>query len=262
MKVAPLTLPGNAGSPTERHDWARRATARTAAAGADLVVLPEAYFPGYRHRRADAEAEARAFATTQPIHVVTGFLQGDGNHAGLGAPDGRWVTYRKRYPTPDEARVWRAGSTPGIVTTALGRVGLLICADLLQPAAWAALAGRVDVVAVCAAWPDYVGRVVHPPLRPVLAWLRRASAPHRDALLAAGARATGATVVYADAAGRWQDREGFSGASGIWFPDGSHLRGPTVVAEARTAAPGEPVRLDRRWTLFGAAYRTWGSRSG
>ncbi len=265
MKVAPLTLPGNAGTPTERRAWAERAVARAAAAGADLVVLPEAWFPGYAHRRADAEAEARAFATAQPIHVVTGFLQGDGSLAGVGGPDGSWATYRKRFPTPDESRFWEAGTEPGIVPTPLGRVGLLICADVLQPRAWADLAGRVDVVAVCAAWPDYVGRVVAPPLRPVLAWLRRASAPHRDALLASGAAATGATVVFADAAGRWQGREGFTAGSGVWSPDGTVVRGANIVAEARSAAPGPPVQVGKRWALFGAVYegaRTLAARGG
>lgn len=254
MKVAPLTLPGNAGTPAERRTWAERATARAVAAGAELVVLPEACFPGYHHHRADAEAEARAFACGQGVHVVTGFLQGDGNFAGVGGPDGAWSTYRKRFPTPDESRFWRAGSAPGIVATPLGRVGLLVCADLLHPEAWAALVGRVDVVAVCAAWPDYVGRRGPAPTRPVVAWLRRASVPHRDALLAAGARATGVTVVFADAAGRWRDREGFTAGGGVWFPDGEVRRGATVVADTRTRPPGPPVRLSTGWRLFGAAY--------
>lgn len=251
MRVAALALPGTAGSPVERGAWAERAAARARAAGAELVVLPEAYLPGYRHGRADAEGDARALAGRIGGHVAVGFLEGDGSWLGLGSPDGRWARYRKRHPSPDEARHWRAGDAPGVVSTALGRVGLLVCADLLEPARWEELRG-VDVIAVAAAWPDYHGRAGSPAHRLVAAWLRRVGVRHRDAMLAAGARATGATVVFAGAVGRWRGAEGFAGGGTVWWPDGT-AAGP--IAEVRTAPPGPPVRLDPTWRAFMAAYR-------
>jgi len=252
MRVAALALPGTAGSPAERVAWAERAAARARAGGADLVVLPEAYLPGYRHAQADAEVEARALAGRIGGHVAVGFLEGDGSWLGLATPDGGWTRYRKRHPSPDEARHWRAGTTPVVVPTALGRVGLLVCADLLEPERWAELRG-VDLIAVAAAWPDYRGRQGPPHHRLVAAWLRRVGVRHRDAMLAAGARATGATVAFAGAVGRWRGSEGFAGGGAVWWPDGTNAG---AIADVRTATPGPPLRLDPAWRGFMRAYRT------
>jgi len=122
-----------------------------AAAGAQLLVLPECAIPGYMFGSAD---EALPFAEEIPgpstellerecarlgLHVVCGMLERDGdalrNSAVLVSPDeGLAGTYRKthlpflgvdRFVVPgDELPVWE---------TPLGRIGIEICYDLRFP---------------------------------------------------------------------------------------------------------------------------------
>jgi predicted amidohydrolase len=137
-----------------------------AAAGAQLLVLPECAIPGYMFSSADEalpfaeeipgpstellEREARRLGT----HVVCGLLERDGdtlrNAAVLVSPDeGLLGTYRKthlpflgvdRFVVPgDELPVWE---------TPLGRIGIEICYDLRFPEVTRTLALRgADIVA-------------------------------------------------------------------------------------------------------------------
>jgi predicted amidohydrolase len=137
-----------------------------AAAGAQLIVLPECAIPGYMFSSGD---EALPFAEEIPgpstellerearrlgLHVVCGLLQRDDeglrNAAVLVSPgDGLLGTYRKthlpflgvdRFVVPgDELPVW---------DTPLGRIGVEICYDLRFPEATRTLALRgADIVA-------------------------------------------------------------------------------------------------------------------
>ncbi|HZO96181.1 MAG TPA: carbon-nitrogen hydrolase family protein [Gaiellaceae bacterium] len=136
-----------------------------AAAGAQLLVLPECALPGYMFGSAE---EALPFAEEVPgpstealerecrrlgLHVVCGLLERDGdalrNAAVLVGPDGLVGTYRKthlpflgvdRFVVPgDELPVWE---------TPLGRVGVEICYDLRFPEVTRTLALRgADLVA-------------------------------------------------------------------------------------------------------------------
>jgi predicted amidohydrolase len=137
-----------------------------AAAGAQLLVLPECAIPGYMFDSAD---EALPFAEELPgpstellerevrrlgIHVVCGLLERDGdtlrNAAVLVSPtDGLLGAYRKthlpflgvdRFVVPgDELPVWE---------TPLGRIGIEICYDLRFPEVTRTLALRgADIVA-------------------------------------------------------------------------------------------------------------------
>lgn len=137
----------------------------TAAAGAQLLVLPECAIPGYMF---DSAAEALPYAEEIPgpstaaledacrrldVHVVCGLLERDGdvlhNAAVLVGPDGVIGTYRKthlpylgvdRFAAPgDELCVW---------DTPLGRIGVEICYDLRFPEVTRTLALQgADIVA-------------------------------------------------------------------------------------------------------------------
>lgn len=220
------------------------------AQGADILLLPEAFLPGYRHQsdhqKNTALALAKHLAKRHHLHLALGFLEGNGCYLGMASPTGQWWDYQKQFPSPAEARFWKGGRQPGIASTVVGRVGLLICADVLQLSAWQALQGRVDVVLVAAAWPDYQGR---PP--PGLGWLYAQSNPYRDELLASAAQVLGVPVAFANASG-----PGFSGGSRIWNAAGECVgKGDFVCAEVVGGQPQGTLRHRGRWRLFTPIYR-------
>jgi predicted amidohydrolase len=136
-----------------------------AAAGAELLVLPECAIPGYMYESGE---EALPYAEEIPgptsaalerecrrlgMHVVCGLLERDGdvlhNAAVLVGPDGLVGSYRKthlpflgvdRFVVPgDELPVW---------DTPLGRIGVEICYDLRFPEVTRTLALKgADLVA-------------------------------------------------------------------------------------------------------------------
>jgi predicted amidohydrolase len=145
---------------------------RGAASGAGLVVFPELATTGYAWASAD---EVSPFAEPVPgpvtgwltercreygCHVVLGLVERAGrqlyNTAVLVGPDGLAGRYRK-------AKLWSwdtlwatAGDQPPAVwQTPIGRVGVLICADLDYPegTSWLARAGA-DLIAVPTCWSD------------------------------------------------------------------------------------------------------------
>ena len=284
LRVALAELPGApepAGSGALAARWARIDAALETArgGGAKLVVFPECALTGYAPwgpapgldvRAARARLGERARATG--LHVVLGWDAGDRCTLALATPDGAVHAYDKRHPTPTEARRWRAGRTPGIVPTVFGRVGLLVCADVLHARAWEGLCGEVDLVVVAAAWPDYVGRLARlpAPLRPLARPVTEGSGPWRDTLLARAAASLGVPVVVCDATGPLpsHDAESFRTASAAWDARGAPLplakppRTETADPAVRVvdltpgcvvAAP-QPPALDTEWRLFAAAY--------
>jgi predicted amidohydrolase len=260
--AAAIALPGAGGTPAERCAWADAAITRARAAGAAIAVLPEAYLPGYGPGRANAGDAARSWmddtARRHGISLAVGYVDGDRSVLGVTTPDGRHTAYIKRFPSPAEARVWRPGRDAVIAETPAGRVGLLVCADVLHRPAWEPYAGRVDAVLVAAAWPDYAGRTDALPMvaRPALGWLLRESNPYREVWLAQAARAVGATVVFANATGPWRGQEGFSGGSRVYAADGSITgEGPVAMGPIGRAPPAGPLRHPLRWEAFTRVYR-------
>lgn len=144
------------------------------ARGADLVVLPELWAPGYfAFDRYDALAEpldgktvsaGREWAQSLQAHVHLGsILERDGqgrlhNTAVLIAPDGSVLhTYRKMHVFgyhSREAELLTGGETVSTVDTAFGPVGSTTCYDLRFPELWRALVDvSAEMVVVPAAWP-------------------------------------------------------------------------------------------------------------
>jgi predicted amidohydrolase len=136
-----------------------------AAAGAELVVLPECALPGYLFESAE---EALPFAEEIPgpstdaledacrglgTHVVCGLLERDGdqlrNAAVLVGPDGLVGTYRKTHlPFLGVDRFVAPGDDLNVYDTPIGRIGLEICYDLRFPEVTRTLALKgADIVA-------------------------------------------------------------------------------------------------------------------
>ena len=142
-----------------------------AAAGAELLVLPECALSGYMF---DSAAEATPFAEAIPgpstealatacrragIHVVCGLLELDGellyNAAVLIGPDGLIGAYRKTHlPFLGVDRFTTPGDMLPVYDTPLGRIGLEICYDLRFPEVTRTLAlAGADIVALPTAFP-------------------------------------------------------------------------------------------------------------
>jgi predicted amidohydrolase len=136
-----------------------------AAAGAELLVLPECAIPGYMF---DSVDEAMPFAEEIPgpstealatacrdldVHVVCGLLERDGdllrNAAVLVGPDGLVGKYRKTHlPFLGVDRFVAPGDELNVYETPLGRIGVEICYDLRFPEVTRTLALRgADIVA-------------------------------------------------------------------------------------------------------------------
>jgi predicted amidohydrolase len=136
-----------------------------AAAGAQLLVLPECAIPGYMF---DSGEEAMPFAEEIPgpstealerecarlgLYVVCGLIERDGdalhNAAAFAGPDGFVGSYRKTHlPFLGVDRFVVPGDALPVFDTPLGRIGIEICYDLRFPEVTRTLALKgADIVA-------------------------------------------------------------------------------------------------------------------
>ncbi|WP_297661698.1 carbon-nitrogen family hydrolase [Pseudonocardia sp.] len=179
MRTALVQVASPAGEPAaERRDRVGDMVAD--AAGADLVVLPELWLPGYfafdsyaelaEPLHGDTVSAAREWARRLGCHLHMGsVLERDEqgrlfNTAVLIGPDGEIVhSYRKIHVfgyRSREAELLTPGEQVATVATDLGRLGTTTCYDLRFPELYRALvdAGAESVV-VCSAWP--AARLAH-----------------------------------------------------------------------------------------------------
>lgn len=137
-------------------------TRRAAGLGAKLVVLPECAFPAYWIRSRQEYVAAldagmasatqflehmSACAREQRIHVCTGYIDFDGlrlrNAAALIDDSGRIVgRYSKCFLWDFDNDWFEPGESIDAFETALGRIGIMICADARLPEIPATLAAR------------------------------------------------------------------------------------------------------------------------
>ncbi|MER0246736.1 carbon-nitrogen family hydrolase [Streptomyces sp. HSW2009] len=173
MKIALVQVASPADeSPTDRRARVGRMVA--AAAGADLVVLPELWAPGYFAFDRYAEyaesltgptvTAARAWARELGSHLHLGsVVERDAqgrlfNTAVLLAPDGSLVhTYRKVHVfghASREAALLTPGDRLAVAAAPWGQVAATTCYDLRFPELWRDLVDRgAQTVITPAAWP-------------------------------------------------------------------------------------------------------------
>ncbi len=166
------------------------AVAAAAAAGATLVVFPEAHVPGYPawawrlrpgtdmalaseiHARLRGEAVNIARGDLAPlieaaarhqVSVVTGINEIDAEFSGttifnsvvvIGPEGGILNRHRKLVPTNPERMIWGRGDGHGlaVVDTPVGRIGALICWESYMPLARYALYAQNLEVLVVPTW--------------------------------------------------------------------------------------------------------------
>jgi predicted amidohydrolase len=179
IRVAAAQIDPQLGEVDRNLERIERTIAEAAAAGARLVVLPEAAVTGYVFenldealtvaQRASAVAEQRLAdaAAAHDLALVVGTLEAEGrevfNTALIFSPDGRRYRYRKmhlpylgvdRFATPGP-------DAPEVYDLAGMRVGVLICYDLRFPeAARICALDGADLIALPTNWP--VGVQFHP----------------------------------------------------------------------------------------------------
>ena len=139
-----------------------RALAAAAAAGADVLVGPESFLPGYNHDRIAELAQPRGGAWHQALAALTrqagcalvlGYAERDGaqvfNAAVAFGPDGRELAHYRKIQLygPREKAIYAPGDRYTTFELNGRRCGLLICYDVEFATHVAALAAR-DVEAV------------------------------------------------------------------------------------------------------------------
>lgn len=231
-----------------------------AAARADLVVLPEATYPGYvLHEAApflDGEAYRRGvtafgeLAARRKAWICVGLVRSEGgglrNSAILLDPDGRpTVVADKAFLWHFDRRWYEPGDTGEVIPLPWGAAGAFVCADARMMEIPRRLAvGGARLLIDCTA-------LVLPP---------GGSNLQIDYLLSVRARENGAFLAVADKCGAEAGVASYAGRSAIFDPDGERLAeaGPSdpevIVAEVDLARAGGPIG-DRRPDRYAAIAR-------
>lgn len=182
------------GEPEKNLERAEHWIGRARDGGAALVLLPEALDCGWTHPSARVKAGSlpggaaferlRAAAVGASLFVAAGLVERQEeklyNAAVLIGPDGRLLLHHRKIHELDFARkLYACGDRLGVVDTALGRLGLMICADafvtgqvisrtlgamgaewILSPCAWAVPPGyEVRRTPYGGLWVDHYGPV-------------------------------------------------------------------------------------------------------
>ena len=171
MRVAVAQMEPRLAEHERNLDAALERLEEAAAAGAQLLVLPECAIPGYMFDSAEEalpHAEEIPGPTTKAferecarlgVHAITGLLERDSdtlyNAAILVGPEGLIGSYRKTHlPFLGVDRFVTPGDEFKVFDTALGRIGLIICYDLRFPEVTRTLALHgADMVALPTNFP-------------------------------------------------------------------------------------------------------------
>ena len=222
------------GDPSANRSAAADAVGEAAAAGAQLIVLPELCDSGYVF---DSAGEARGLATeaggsptlrhwqelaaAHQMVIVGGFceLGDDGrlyNSAALVDESGTRAVYRKAHLWDREKLVFTPGEAPSpVVGLPFGRVAMAICYDLEFPE-WARLPALdgADLIAAPVNWPTMPRPAAERPAEVVKAQ--------------ADAATGGVFVAIADRCGTERGVD-WIGGTVIIGPDGYPLAGPVMA---------------------------------
>ena len=207
----------------------------------DLVLLPELFHVGYCYdaRLTDFAEELdgrtvtwlRRSSLRHGCYVGGCIIEIDGkdifNTFVMAGPTGELHTYRKRHLPFYEKLYFKAGRDEGIFDTPLGRIGVLICWDMVHRKRVKELANKVDLLLISSAWPDLTTGNIGLPF--FQSWMTR-QVHFKPGRLAKQLRVP---VVFSNLTGtfatrfpflRVNYRSQFAGHSGIHERDGTTIR--------------------------------------
>lgn len=241
-------------NPAANLQRAGRVVERAARRGVELVLFPEYLTTGLVFdRRLSQFAESisdgltvqefKRLSTKHGCWLGVGVVERDGNRCHnsllLVSPTGQAWTYRKRYLAFLEHLYFHRGQNVGIFETALGRVGVMICWDMIHRKLEQEMAGQIDLLLICSAWPNV--RAANIPLPGLRNWLSRPPRVQPTRL----ARSLEVPVVFCNMAGTWETplpglpltfRAPWSGNSAVIRADGHILNDAPSAEEALVCA--------------------------
>lgn len=272
--VACCQLAPTLGDPGANRERVADAVCHAVSLGARIVVLPELVSSGYVFEdRAEAAASAEPtdgetltlwarLAADHQIVIVGGFCEQAAagevfNSAALIDPGGLRSVYRKAHLWDAENLLFSPGSTPPpVVSTAYGRIGMLICYDLEIPE-WVRIPAMDGAQLLCAPvnWPAFP--------RP------DGERPAEVVRVQADAAVNRMLIAACDRTGQergidWVGGSVIVDADGWPLAGGTPNAGPsTIIAECRLAdaldkaiSPNNNVHADRRPELYGRLTQT------
>jgi predicted amidohydrolase len=148
MKLALAQMLVEPGQPAANLERAEQRIGEAATRGAEVVLLPECLDLGWTHPSArklatpipevDSCQRLLAAARRHRIFVCAGIVERAGdrlyNAAVLLDPEGRLLLHHRKIHELDFGReLYATGDRLGVVDTAFGRIGLMICADGFAP---------------------------------------------------------------------------------------------------------------------------------
>ncbi len=141
--------------------------------GARLAVLPEMFNTGYGllpdfgpcAEGVDGPTLRHLSRRSRQwrMGIAAGFVERDGRDLydalALCLPGGPVNVYRKRRLVFWERFRFRPGRASLVVHTPWGRVGLAVCADMMDRRVWEDYRGRIDLAVIASAWPEFACRI-------------------------------------------------------------------------------------------------------
>lgn len=230
---------------------------------AQLLVLPECAYPAYllgspESYRAGEHLDSDDYlawlsrhAAETGMHIVSGFVEDTGetlfNSAILIGPDGEVIgRTRKRLLWHVDQDWFQPGEEIAVFPTAIGRIGMIICAEARVPELIATLAAQgAEIIAMPTCW-------INASRQPGEYYN-----PQSDYLIEARAREFGIPFVCADKSGM-ELTVGYVGQSCVVTPEGGPVAmapstGESLVVSQIRPAPPAPVWMSdsRRARLLG-----------
>jgi predicted amidohydrolase len=162
INVAAIQMDANPAPLDERLERAERLVTDATYRDAQLVVLPELFNTGYTYSSSNfRNAESwdgptikwmRDLAAYLNIYLAGTLLLRDctdvHNSMLLFSPDEQVWRYDKNYPWGWERGYFQPGHGITIADTELGRVGMMVCWDIVHPELWRQYAGKIDLMLI------------------------------------------------------------------------------------------------------------------